>query len=63
MSEKVSAKEQAKTFQEMSYEDKLQALYTVRKFVTLNSVSKDTLKIMFDWLFDEMILVEELEDE
>lgn len=48
MGKNLSAKEQAETFQEMSHEDKLHAVNTVRKFVTLNSVSKDTLKIMFD---------------
>ncbi|WP_035052845.1 hypothetical protein [Carnobacterium pleistocenium] len=61
MAKKMSASEQAKTFLEMNQEDKLQCLNTIRGFVTLNSISKDTLKVMFDWLFDETVTVEKAE--
>lgn len=63
MGKKMSAKEQAKSFLQLTQEEKLQSLNVVRSFKTLNGVSKDTLKVMFDWLFDETVTVEESEGE
>lgn len=40
-------------FKDLTKFRKLQSCAIVRDFVTLNSVSKDNLKEMFDWLFDE----------
>ncbi|WP_277630377.1 hypothetical protein [Atopococcus tabaci] len=52
MSGKVNAKEQAKTFGELNDEEKLKMCQVVREFPTMNSITKSTLKEMFDWLFD-----------
>lgn len=42
-------------FDKLTHEKKLKAIWEIRSFVTLNSVSKDTLKYMFDWLVDEAL--------
>lgn len=62
MAKKMSAKEQAKSFLQLTQEEKLQSLNVVRSLKTLNGVSKDTLKVMFDWLFDETVTFEESEE-
>ena len=62
MGKKMSAKEQAKSFLQLTQEEKLQSLNVIRSLETLNGVSKDTLKVMFDWLFDETVSVEEAEE-
>lgn len=62
MAKKMSAREQAKSFLQLTQEEKLQSLNVVRSLETLNGVSKDTLKVMFDWLFDETVSVEEVEE-
>lgn len=62
MGKKMSANEQAKSFLQLTQEEKLQSLNVVRSLKTLNGVSKDTLKVMFDWLFDETVTVEESEE-
>lgn len=61
MGKKMSAKDQAKSFLQLTQEEKLQSLNVVRSLGTLNGVSKDTLKVMFDWLFDETVTFEESE--
>ena len=62
MGTKMSANEQAKLFLQLTQEEKLQSMNVVRSLKTLNGVSKDTLKVMFDWLFDETVTVEESEE-
>ena len=59
MEEEISDEAQAKEFMELSDEKKVHACYAVRQMdMETDSVSKQTLKVMMDWLFDKAIRVE-----